>query len=303
MEAAAQSSDGATLTRLLLARRVRPDASDVIGGGPLFWAVAQGETETARLLLQAGADPKKDPPQTATYPGSLLTRAVRDLDVPTLRLLLQYEPAKPEDLIAALRMFSDTREDPARADRDMVGLILPKVMDVNTSNSGGLTALMEASAVGHVAAVRALLDKGADVNARGQTGGTALMMAVAGTGAGRQGKYAPQQEEITALLLAHGAAVNARNGGGGTPLLYAIEGGIHDQPNSLSRLVTLLLAHGADPNLADVRGESPLSAARAAYPASNSDAITRLLRQAGADFTKTKPAPLPSGSGGYFKAF
>lgn len=93
---------------------------------------------------------------------------------------------------------------------------------------------------GNIETVRALLDKGADVNAR-HDGWTPLMAAA------DQG-----QLEVARLLLSKGADVNAKTEDGYVALVNAIE-------SSRLEMVKLLLDHGADPNIIYARaGITPL---------------------------------------------
>jgi ankyrin repeat protein len=69
---------------------------------------------------------------------------------------------------------------------------------------------MAASATGHLDVVQALLDKGADVNAKGNLGTTALM------GASLTGRL-----DVMQALLDKGADVNARTNNGMTALTVA----------------------------------------------------------------------------------
>ncbi len=115
----------------------------------------------------------------------------------------------------------------------------PKV--ASAVDARGLTPLHHACA-GKIDAVRLLLARGAEVNARSANGTTPLYVAA------RFG-----QVEIAKLLVAGGADVNAV-ADGGTPLAQAAyRGG--------AGLVELLLASGADPKLPDGRGATPLHAA------------------------------------------
>lgn len=86
--------------------------------------------------------------------------------------------------------------------------------------------LLAAVRQGDAAAVRSLLARGAEVNARDKTGATALMHAVLNADAA-----------MVKLLLGKGADVNQRNRAGATALLWAL----HDVHK-----VKLLVEHGAD---------------------------------------------------------
>ncbi len=114
---------------------------------------------------------------------------------------------------------------------------------------------------GDVAQVKALLDKGADPNARG---GIARPLQIAASG-GRL--------EMMKALIDHGANVNGKSPTGGTALhAGAIQGGVD--------VVRFLLARGADPKAANDRGETPL------HMAVTGDALienVRMMLKAGAN--------------------
>src|SRR5206468_11948879 len=95
----------------------------------------------------------------------------------------------------------------------------------------GQTALMWAAAAGHGPVVQALIDHGADINARSNSGATPLLFAV------RRGDMAAVR-----ALVAAGADVKAARPDGATPLLVAVI-------NGHAGLVDLLLDKGADPNV------------------------------------------------------
>lgn len=100
--------------------------------------------------------------------------------------------------------------------------------DPNQRSSGGVTMLMNAANSGDLNRIRALVDKGADVNAQDDFGWTALRFAV------RKGYTEAVQELITAK-----ADVNACSKSGRTPLMSAVA---NDAPN----IVQLLVSAGAD---------------------------------------------------------
>ena len=120
--------------------------------------------------------------------------------------------------------------------------------------------LLEAVRTGDVAAIDALLDEGADVNAAGADGTTALHWAV----------YRDDLPTVERLIRA-GAAVDHANRYGVRPLSLAVAGG-------QAGIAEVLLAAGADPAL-PTAGEPPiLSAAR-----TGSLDTVRLLVRHGAD--------------------
>src|SRR5215468_4698477 len=87
--------------------------------------------------------------------------------------------------------------------------LVQKESDVNVKERrGSATPLMHAAAFGSLEAVRLLLDKGADVNAKNAAGATALMWAATDLGKVR-------------LLVERGANVNAASNLGHTALELA----------------------------------------------------------------------------------
>src|ERR1700723_466782 len=103
--------------------------------------------------------------------------------------------------------------------------------------------LLSAATHGDAAAVLALLDKGAGVNARDNDGATALLAA------SRQGYL-----DVVLVLLAKGAEVNAKDNKGVTALMVASATGQLD-------IVQALLAKGADINAKAPQGYTALMAA------------------------------------------
>lgn len=108
-----------------------------------------------------------------------------------------------------------------------VRTLLDQGANVDAKGSGGATALMMACWWGHLDVVKLLLDRGANVNAKGPDGYTALMEAA------RYGRF-----EITELLLQRGADVIAKTVTGKTAHSFAKEKGN-------TRLQELLLDYGA----------------------------------------------------------
>ncbi len=162
---------------------------------------------------------------------------------------------------------------PAMAQTDFFGLCaygspgevlqaLKQGADANARYADGMTPLMAAASDSpNPETIAALLEAGADVNAREtRYGATALMFAAADS----------RNPDMIAALLAAGADVNARDANGQTPLFYAA---------ILSRnsdFITLLLNAGADPKARDKSGKTAFDYAQANAKLKGTDALTRL---------------------------
>ena len=127
--------------------------------------------------------------------------------------------------------------------------------------------LVDAARARDASEVRALLDAGADANARQPDGATALHWAAHRGDAG-----------MARLLLRAGAEVDAAGAYGVTPLSLAAA-------NANASLVELLLEAGADPDAARESGETPLMRAAA----TGSVAVVRALLAAGANVDAADP--------------
>lgn len=102
---------------------------------------------------------------------------------------------------------------------------------------------------GNVDRVQALIDAGADVNARNHKGQTALHCAA------KAGFV-----DIVARLLEHQADANARDAQGQTPLAATLRSTVKDKARLLA-VARLLVASGADLQIADSQGRTPLQVA------------------------------------------
>ncbi|UCF80045.1 MAG: ankyrin repeat domain-containing protein [Acidobacteriota bacterium] len=122
--------------------------------------------------------------------------------------------------------------------------------------------LLEAAQAGNTAEVEQLLEQGADVNAKDEYGGTALMWAA------RKG----HTEMVNALIDA-GADVNAKMKGGWTALMFAAGEGY-------TGIVEILIGKGADVN---VKGTFTGLTALMIAAKEDHTGIVEILRKAGAE--------------------
>jgi len=113
-------------------------------------------------------------------------------------------------------------------DRKGLTALLDKGADPNAKRPGdGATLLILSATCGHIEVVRSLLRRGADVNLPNRNGWTPLMAAVA-----------KGHEAVVELLLAHGADPNMRHAYGWTALKLATQKGSKNMED-------LLRKHGA----------------------------------------------------------
>jgi ankyrin repeat protein len=133
---------------------------------------------------------------------------------------------------------------------------------LETHSTDGWTPLHLAAFFGWPELATALMDAGANVNARSTNAmkNTPLHAAAAGG-----------QETAVGVLLKHGADVNAAQEGGWTALHSAAQSGDR-------AIVELLLAHGAQPNLRAANNQAPLDLALS----NGRHEVAALLEQLGA---------------------
>ncbi|MFL6353621.1 MAG: ankyrin repeat domain-containing protein [Bryobacteraceae bacterium] len=149
--------------------------------------------------------------------------------------------------------------------------LIAKGANVNAALADGTTALMQAAEgssymPNNGAAVKMLLDDGAEADAQDNRGRTALYRAVA------EGKI-----DAMRLLLSHRANPNQKAADGSTPLLTAV---LYGRPDAVS----LLLASGSEVNMADAQGTTPLAlAAEGTSYMPNNGPLVRALLERGAD--------------------
>ncbi|NP_001019307.1 ankyrin repeat and SAM domain-containing protein 6 isoform 2 [Mus musculus] len=208
----------------------------------LLRACEQGDTDTARRLLEPGADPVAGPEAGAEPAGPEAVRAAEaGAPVPV--------DCSDEAGNSALQLAAAGGHEP------LVRFLLRRGASVNSRNHYGWSALMQAARCGHVSVAHLLLDHGADVNAQNRLGASVLTVASRGGHLG-----------VVKLLLEAGAIVDHHTPSGESPAT----GGSGDELLGITALmaavqhgheavVRLLMEWGADPNhTARTVGWSPL---------------------------------------------
>lgn len=128
----------------------------------------------------------------------------------------------------------------ARGHSDTVRALLEKGGEVDARDNAGRTALTDAALGGYTDTVRLLLEKGANVNTSDNEGWTPLFWAAFS-----------RRSDTVRLLLEKGADVNAKNKYEDNALIHAAYIGDTDT-------VTVLLDHHADINAKDNKGKTAL---------------------------------------------
>ncbi len=209
----------------------------------LMHAVSEGHFDIAKLLLARGEDVN-----TQTDEGTALMMAVRRGNPRMVQLLLddgarvnvKHRSGNTPLIMSADLSFAEMNakagDPPPFSSAEVMSLLLAKGADANAAGQYGRTALMEASSVEKV---KLLLARGAQVNTKDDAGATALTRAV----------DRADVEVVEELLKAGAEGLNAQNEDGETLLMHAVRAGKTD-------LARLLLASGADPSLVDVLGDT-----------------------------------------------
>lgn len=248
------------------------------GQTPLMFASASGRTDAIRVLLEWEAEAqitakvvditaREKADKTETRRRSKRIAALRSSSRPgasavpldangyeieqgpveaKLPSICQLCPTPSRDEDFEVKEEIDAEEDEVDLQEEPEPLGYAKLVGTH----GGLTALLLAAREGHLEAVLALLDGGADINQGGQADGTTpLLIAII------NGHF-----DLAKVLLERGARPTTVNDAGGTTLYAAINTqwipksrhpqitDYRQQETSYLQLIESLLSAGADPN-------------------------------------------------------
>ena len=250
--------------------------TDPDGTTALVLAIINGHFDTAALLLDKGADPN-----IADTAGMAALYAAVDMN--TLGEVYGRPPRPSRDKLNALDLMGILLRHGANPNAQLKSPTFQRAHTPGESTlAEGSTPLMRAAKNGDAAALRLLLDHGADPSIVQKNHTTALMLAAGlGRGQGVFAKdYATDREMLQAVkvLVARGVDVNAVNDNGQTAMHLAVR--VSDD------IVRYLAANGAALNVKDKQGRTPLDAAlgmgvrgRAGGPVEKREATAELLRQ------------------------
>ncbi|CAH0020734.1 unnamed protein product [Clonostachys rhizophaga] len=241
--------------RLLLDHGADVSIADYAGWTPLHWAVNRNHPHIVRLLLDSGADPTVESVDGDT-PLSICPFSLEGKDLEDMGELLLaaergwYERDTSRDSLNHL--MSAARSGKLDS---IASLFEKEQVNANSMDGDGYTALLFAAEAGQDAAVKLLIELGAEIEAKNSSGETSLWLA-AHYGHGM----------VVQTLLESGADPNSADELGQTPISAAAEGG-HLQA------VSSLLARDADIDTKTCHGKNALVFAAE----SGNDAVMRTL--------------------------
>ena len=220
----AVKTDDLAAVKESLNRKADPNARDRYGFTPLMIASTRGSVEIVKALINVGADVNAANPETHATPLNMAILGRK----PSVLVTLVASGANVNAPDAQGRTaLHDVVE---KGDMELLkALLAAPASDPNVKDKSGLTPLMFAYTLGDEGLLL-LLNKGADVNLKSNTGRTALMEAAAA-----------KAGSAVKILLERGADVNAKDNDDWTALQEAQLVGCAD-------IISMLEKAGAKPN-------------------------------------------------------
>jgi ankyrin repeat protein len=225
----------------------------------LYHVALLGLTQTMAVLLQSN-DHGPIPARDFEY---ALDAATRAGNCRMVELLLQHEQRfrNVSQISLLLALSRALLEASLIGHEEIVKILIQRGADVNAKGGVYDTALQAAASSGHGGIVRLLLDAGANMNARGGRYGTALLAATI-----------EQRYEIVQVLLARGADKDVEHEKHGKALRAACA-------HNHTRIVAMLLENDAT----DKRPDKGYAQDMYAASAGGHDKVVKLLLDRGAD--------------------
>lgn len=255
----AEENELIEVSRLLVQRGANVNAPDDDGWVALTEAVNSNRARLVQFLIESGANVNHRCECSGWLSGGYTPLAISvQKDRADIAEMLLKAGA---DVKVPTRDGTTPLMIAAKGGKDaIVVMLLAKDADPNSRAQNGNTALLEG--VGHIEIARALLARGAVVDAKNGDGVTPLMYAVA-----------LGQVEVAGLLLEAGANVTAKNNAGRTPLMAAAR-------NGQVEAARLLLQRGARAGDTDEDDKTALAYAEALSPGDRRTSLVALLRKA-----------------------
>ena len=229
------------------------DQADPEGVTPLLYAAINGHTRTAALLLERGANPNV----ADTYGRTALYVAV---DLNTLETATPRPAPETDEGVTPLALAALVIARGAAVNAPITSPLPPRSTQGNNDTTPpGATPIWRAAKTSDVAAVRLLLEAGADASAPSRDGITPLM--VAAGQAWEELRVSTEQASIDtiALLLAAGVDVNLRNTKGETALHGAAD-------RKAAEVIAFLAENGARLDTKDASNRTALDVAMGVPP-------------------------------------
>src|SRR5262245_19391068 len=279
---------GVDAVRVLARAGAEVNATDPDGTTPLMLAIMNSHYDTANALLESGADPN-------VVDKAGMAALYATVDMSSLGEVYGLPPRKVNDTLTPTALMSKLIAKSAVVDAK---LKTPTNQRNHTpaepSLAAGTTPPTPPARSGRYAAVKILLDAGADPKLTQPNGTNALMMSAGvGRGLGVFAKDVGTESDLkqaAELLVDKGVDVNLANDNGLTAVHIAAQAG-------LDSVVTLLAKHGAKLDVKDKRGRTPVDMAmgvggrgRAGGPPPVYERTAALIKKLAAESDSAAPA-------------